>query len=257
MSNSVLELVSEIKAARIERTRPVPVHRLTGSSTELLPPGSGVFVVASLESDLFRELDHALSQNDHAGVNDVTNRVKPSVAGLTKVEVERAVEELRATPTFADLHFGTKPVAINVFTVPGIGFTRVFFPFVGGDFDQSEFRLTEYAISETDQRLQALVVVHEPPLSPREQEVINSLPEESRGMIFGPADPIAATPAALVATVAVGVLVAVVGTALTSAIAEFDRLGSIVLTTPLDQNATLAVQQLLAARRAALTSTSI
>ena len=51
-------------------------------------------------------------------------------------------------------------------------------------------------------------MLQEPLLSERERQVFDRLPKDSRGMIFGPMDPVMATPAALFATVAAGILVA-------------------------------------------------
>ncbi|MBA4533833.1 hypothetical protein [Brevibacillus halotolerans] len=67
-------------------------------------------------------------------------------------------------------------------------------------------------------------------------------------MVFGPADPLVATPATLVATVTAGVLVAVVGTALTASRLHFERIERVVF----PDDSSLAVMQLLAARREAL-----
>ncbi|KAB2489626.1 hypothetical protein [Priestia endophytica] len=251
MSKSIHELVAESKAKRIERTRRIPVIQLVGEETKLLPPGSGMLIIAERSSDIFDQLHQALATNDIDTINNISKEIKTTIGRLKNVEIESAFEDFQASKAVADLFYGPKQVVFNAFTVAGVGFTHVLFSFAGGDFKPSDFRLVEYVTSEKDDQLQALVVVHEPAITARERAVLRNLPEESRGMVFGPADPMAATPAALVATVTAGVLVAVVGTALTAARANFERIERVERIV-FPEEPSLAVKQLLEARREAL-----
>lgn len=252
MSNPIQELVAKAKTKRIEKNRGVPVIRLVGEATELLPPGSGVLVIAERGSDIFDQLHQALTTNDVGTINQITTENKQTVGRLNKVDLESAVKAFQASKSVADLYYGQKQVVYNAFPVAGVGFTRVLFAFTGGNFEPSDFRLVEYVTSEETEQLQALAVVHEPDITDRERAVLQNLPEEARGMVFGPADAVAATPAALVATVTAGILVAAVGTALTSCVPFFEDIERVVLPEQLDSTSSLAVKQLLEARQKAL-----
>ncbi|MDP9742298.1 UNVERIFIED_ORG: hypothetical protein QFZ59_004128 [Bacillus sp. B2I3] len=252
MSKSIHELVAETKTKRIERTRRIPVFRLVGEVTELLPRGSGVLILAEQSSDIFDQLQQALATNDVNTINKITTEIKPIIGRLNKVDIKSALKALQASEAIADLYYGPKQVVYNAFTVAGVGFTRVLFTFVGGDFDSSDFRLVEYAISEKAENLQALAVVHEPAITAREREVLRNLPEEARGMVFGPMDPQVGTPAAAAATITVALIVAAAGTALTRCHWAYKEIERVKLPDQLNSDPSLAAMQLLEVRREAL-----
>ncbi|KAB2489627.1 hypothetical protein [Priestia endophytica] len=197
MSKPIHDLVAEAKGKRIERIRRIPVFRLAGEEYELLPPGSGLLIIAERGSDIFDQLHQALATNDIDTINNINTEIKTTIGRLKKVDLESAVKVLQASKAVADLYYGQKQVVYNAFTVAGVGFTHVLFPYVGGNFEPSDFRLVEYVTSEKAEQLQSLVVVHEPEITDRERSVLRNLPEESHGMVFGPADPTAGAPAAL------------------------------------------------------------
>lgn len=251
MMKAIFELVQDIKAARIERVRNVPVFMLTGRPTELLPPGSGMLVIGSGRSEAFEYLQASLEGGKKSAVDDLLMQLKEGAQRSRPMSLARAVEVVRQSPVIADLSYGTKPLVINAVVGMEPDFARGLFVYAGGAFEPEDFKLTEYVLSENESPLQAFVVLQKPSLSAREQQVLDHVPVDSRGMIFGPMDPVMATPAAVFATVTAGIIVAAVGTALTACRPRFEGIDQIVLP-EINAGAAAGVKALLAARRDAL-----
>lgn len=254
MSTNIDQNIRELKADRLEQTNRIKVFALEGLASELLPPGSGCLVYANHEAELFDVLQNAVESADRAAIETATDELK-QLAGAT-VSIDDAYDRLKRSPVIIDLYYGTKYLVANAF-LGDAGIGRVFFPYIGGEYDHQRFRISEFLNEPDADRLRAFVVVHAPPLTPRERAVISRLPSEMNEMLFGPAafgspGEVMCTPGAFVATITVGLLVAAVGTALTHCSPLFDRLGPISNPNPLDRNAGVAVRQLLAVRRAML-----
>lgn len=240
------------RATRLESVQTPKVYTLNGSSTELLPPGSGAVIIADPTSNLFDELERAVEAQDAEKINEIVTRNKRSVSRLKKVSNREALQKLSAAPTYVDLNYDTRNIAVNLFTVNGVDITRAFFSFTGGEFEPERFRATVLSNKENQPTPKIMVVLHQPNLSRLELEAVR-IPKESAGMHFGKVGgEVMCTPAALVATVTVGVLVATVGTAVGNCAGHFGKIGEEVINPQIDAGRMISVKELVNIRQQAI-----
>jgi hypothetical protein len=199
---------------KLETTRTAKVYTLSGPAIELSLPGSGVVIVADGDSAFYDQLERAIASIDIDKINDLAYENKLEVNKLTKLSDEKALSALQAAPFIVDLNYGTKSIAINLFTVKGAEFTKVLFAFSGGQFDADNFKYTVYSDEELKVEPKVMVVLHQPLLSELEKQAVD-IPIERSSMKFGKVggdDVVFATPAALIAGATPGLLVAGVAT---------------------------------------------
>ncbi|MBR8829858.1 MAG: hypothetical protein Cpurp_01495 [Chlorogloea purpurea SAG 13.99] len=253
MSDSILNSVLENRETRIGFIRSIPVYQLEGDTTELLPPGSGVLIIADPNTEAFDALERAVETMDIDGINTVVHENKIEIARLERVSEEFALNKMLSAPVYADLRYNGKPLVVNAFVTEDVKFTRVLFPFAGGSYDKNSFTLAEYLENNDSEQLEAMVVLHQPILNSRERAVLRRLPDASRELVFGTAGEtvMSGTPGALVATVTAGLLVAAVGTAIGNCSSLFDDMKQFVINpSEIDiRTPNLAVQKLINARR--------
>lgn len=250
----------QISLARDRRTRteafrqPV-VHTLTGAATELLPPGSGVVIIADSKSTLFDELEKAVAANDAEQINQLVMKNKRAVSALKKVSNQEALSILTNAPVVVDLNYETKTIAVNLFTIKGVELTRAFFPFSGGEFQSDLFKVTEFSKESNVAAPKVMVVLHQPKLSRLELQALK-IPKEMGGMNFGRVGgEMMCTPGALVATVTAGLIVAAVATAVGNCAPTFGEIGQEVINPQITGGKMLAVKDLVAARQQAIMKT--
>jgi hypothetical protein len=248
---TLYEKLNEDRASRVESVQRVPSLELQGDSTELLPSGTGVLILSPAQSEIFDELRQAVHGNDPSRIEEIVQREKEERAQFSEMEIGEALDLYLSAPVYGDLRYGGKTIVPNAITRDEMGFTRVFFPFAGGEFDPDAFTFVEYLREPDAAPLKAMVVIHQPQLSDRERQVLEQLPEFSQEMKFGHAgDEVMATPAALVATVTAGLIVAGVGTALGHCGDLFhDRFDEVINPDHLNVNPALAVRDLVQIRR--------
>lgn len=245
---------------RINRTEAVKkpiVNILTGNTTELLPPGSGVVIVANSESILFDELDEALKSENTEQINKIVNENKRSVSGLAKVSAREALTASVNAPVQIDLNYDTKTIAVNLFTVKSVELTRALFAFSGGEFDVDKFRYTEFSKSETS-GTKVMVVIHQPTLSKRELQAVN-IPKERSVMHFGSVGEYPGpenTPRRKVtALITVVTGSAALATAAGDCISYFDKIGAVIYPdSQIEHGKLLSVKELVRARQKAIQS---
>ncbi|QEC76028.1 hypothetical protein [Mucilaginibacter ginsenosidivorax] len=199
---------------KLETTRTAKVYTLSGPATELLLPGSGVVIVANGNSTFYDQLEQAVVSLDTDKINDLAYKNKLAVNKLNKVSDEEALAALKAAPFIVDLNYGTKTIAINLFTIKDVEITKVLFAFSGGDFDANNFKYTVYSDDELIIEPKVMVILHQPHLSELEKQAVN-IPIERSSMKFGKVggdDTQFATPALITATLTPGILVATVAT---------------------------------------------
>lgn len=233
------------------------VHTLHGLTTELLPPGSGMVILADVDSSSFDALEKAISAKDNERINEVVTQNKQSVKNLQKLTTREALSTLINAPTIVDVSYDSKLLAVNLFTIKGVGFTRftrVIFPFAGGDFDVERFKYTAFSKNDQTVDVKVMVVLHQPNLSKIENQVLKNIPKEMSSMQFGRVGgEVMCTPAALVMTVTVGITVALVGTAAGNCSGYFGKIGDKVINPQIDAGKLLSVKELVQLRQNALT----
>lgn len=243
------------RRTRTEAVRKPIVHTLTGAATELLPPGSGVVIVADSKSALFDELEKALASNNTEQINQLVMKNKRAVSALKKLSNQEALSALTNAPVLVDLNYDTKTIAVNLFTVKGVELTRAFFPFSGGDFESELFKFTEIAKESGVSSTKVMVVLHQPTLSRLELQALK-IPKEMGGMNFGRVGgEMMCTPGALVATVTAGLIVAAVATAVGNCAPTFGEIGQEVINPQIAVGKMLAVKDLVIARQNAIMKT--
>lgn len=254
---TLLTSLTKDRRTRTEAVRTPIVHSLTGPATELLPPGSGVVIVADSKSTLFDELEKAINAKNTNLINDIVTKNKRSVSALSKVSSQDALAALTNAPVLVDLNYDAKTIAVNLFTVKGVELTRALFPFSGGEFDASKFKYTEVSKNTGAAAPKVMVVVHQPALSKLELQAVK-IPKEMGGMHFGRVGGEAmCTPGALVATVTVGLLVAAVGTAAGNCSGHFGKIGEEVVNPELKAGKMVSVKELVMARQNAIQNTRL
>jgi hypothetical protein len=199
---------------KLETTRTAKVYTLSGPSTELLLPGSGVVIVANGDSAFYEQLEQAIASTDTEKINDLAYENKLEVNKLTKLSDDQALAALQTAPFIVDLNYGTKTIAINLFTVKGVAFTKVLFAFSGGQFDADNFKYTVYSDDELKVEPKVMVVLHQPQLSELEKQAVD-IPMDRSSMKFGKVggdDVVFATPAIVTVGITPGILVAGVAT---------------------------------------------
>jgi hypothetical protein len=256
-SDSILETLNSDRSQRVGRVTRVAVYELYGPTTELLPPGSGVLVIASPESDAFRDLQVALELGDRNRLDELVQSHKAEQAQRKRVSIEEALRLLLEQQTYGDLRYGGKTIVMNAYAIPNSGFSRAFFPFIGGKFEAEAFTLATYSqanvAAKFDSPLTALVVVHQPTLSPRERKVVLLSPDfEEMRFAEAAEDAVLGTPAALFATVTAATIVVAVATAAGHCHFEFEKVAALELPADFDPSSPMAASQLVELRRKAL-----
>ncbi|HEY6781505.1 MAG TPA: hypothetical protein VI111_11150 [Thermoleophilaceae bacterium] len=257
----LLEHTTVDRNSRAELVAPVQAIRWDGPVTDLLPPGSGVFLYGPASSKTLGALVERLNARDADGVDEVIGGVRKQAASAPLLSEREALDKLFEAPAYADLRYRGKTLVTNAFTTSDIDYARVVFPYAGGDVELEEFSVAEFVQAdgfEGDDRVGptvSVVVLHEPTLSDVERELLAQVPAESDEIVLGTAGiKMSGTPGALVATVTAGLLVATVGTALGHCSDLFRGKETIVLPAELSSNAAIGVKQLVEARREALTA---
>jgi hypothetical protein len=248
---TLITAIDKDRENRIEVVKKPIIHMLTGDATELLPPGSGVVIVANSGSILFDELDKALKSKDTEQINKIVNQNKRLASGLTKVSSRKALTTLINAPFQIDVSYDTKTIAVNLFTVKGIELIRTLFAFSGGEFDADEFKYTEFSKSETTADAKVMVVMHQPRLSRLELQAVK-IPKEMSVMHFGGVSgETLQSSAALAALFTAGAFIAAAASATGGCKSHFENIGD-AINPVIKAGKLLGVKELVRARQDAI-----
>jgi hypothetical protein len=246
---SVQNVLLKDQKARNEFTLKPVVFNLEGETTELLPPGSGIIIIADEKSTTFDSLSKAIKEKNKEHINAIVTENKKKVAALKKFTSQKALEMLLSTEVYVNVNYENKTLAVNLFTLEDIDFTRVLFPFSGGNYEPDKFRYTCFTKSDKQPTIKVMIVTHQPKLSKPETIAIRNITKEMSSMHFGAAGgETMCTPAAFVATVTVGILVATVGTAIGRCNRIFRELGEEVI----DPQIEMSLKEIVALRQKAI-----
>lgn len=96
-----------------------------------------------------------------------------------RVPVEKAVQVLVETPSFAELRYGGQMIAQHLFLPEGVDLVPFIFPYAGGRLAARGFEFAErYREGETDNRIEGIIVRKHPDLTDAERAAIETLPDE-------------------------------------------------------------------------------
>jgi hypothetical protein len=251
---SIQNVLLKDQKARNEFTLKPVVFNLKGETTELLPPGSGTIIITDEKSTIFGSLSKALKENNIEHINAIVSQNKKKVAALRKLTSQKALEMLLSAETYVNVNYESKTLAVNLFTLEGTDFTRVLFPFSGGSYESDKFRYTCFTKSDNQPAIKVMIVTHEPKLSTPETIAMRNITKEMSSMNFGPVGgETLCTPAALVASLTPGILVATVATALGRCHLIFRKLGEEAI----NPEITMSLKEIVALRQKALLSSRI
>lgn len=90
----------------------------------------------------------------------------------------KAWQLLKAAPVFADIRYGGRTLAKNLFVPPGLDVVWVASPYNGGLLSPNELTLVEHWNEGTTASLEAVALRHEPPLTAAERAAIQNVPED-------------------------------------------------------------------------------
>jgi hypothetical protein len=174
-------------ASRPLRIRPLEVHEYRPASAlpeeQLALPGTITVLVARKGNSLLSQIERSLSGEG----NEVplAKRLYKQYADRKKVSLTEAVEIARKQPVLADLRYGGKELAQNIFVPSGLGVAVITLPYNGGRLARKAFSWVEHARTEATPSLDVLVLRHTPPLTDAERVALNQVPAELREMFIG------------------------------------------------------------------------
>lgn len=174
--------------ARPSRATPIEVlyYRPTHSDYPglLAKPGTVTLFVAKQGAAILPRVRRAVE----SGTDDdrvIAGQLTAQFRQRSMVSIEEAVATLLRQPVFATLRYGDRTLAQNLFAPDGLDACVVPMAYNGGYVDEHSFKLVEHFLPDSDERLEAVAVVHSPPLTPAERAALRAVPPDQREWSIG------------------------------------------------------------------------
>ncbi len=188
-----LHIADDEAYAREARTRVVEMLTLDAPKrADHIPatmPGTLTLFLARPGSRLLDDV-RGVARADRDSTRRLSDKLRRQFAGRKQVSLPEAVQQLLSQRVFAELRFGDRTVARNLFVPDDESVCVVTLPYTGAELARDAFRLIEYSVKGADQTLDAVILKHDPPISSAERAALAaaaaSLP--NGGPVSGPCD---------------------------------------------------------------------
>jgi hypothetical protein len=197
-----------------------------------LTPGEGTVTLywAPRSSSLLPQLEGAMATGDFSAVAETYGDVARRHAERSVGDARSVVRSLLSAPSFFDLRYGGRTLAMNLWLDDSAELGSMTFAFAGGAVHAHRFEVVEYPRDEKPEARSCpwdtLVVVRRPRLSDLERRLVEAIPESRAEMQIGESGTVMATPATLVV---IAIFVAI-NTIVTTCCSPFrDRLAEVSL----------------------------
>jgi hypothetical protein len=173
LSRAALEAES-----RIQRRRRLPVFDYdppAEGKRALAAPGTVTLYLARTGSSLLRAIAESVVRRDGKDA-ELAEKVVTLLTQRESMPTSVAVDTLIEEDVFADLRYGGKTIAANMFVPEDLEIVSLVFPYAGGRLAPQGFTLVEYAKEGSDLRLTGVLVRAAPPLTLTEKLATQLLP---------------------------------------------------------------------------------
>jgi hypothetical protein len=151
-------------------------------------PGSVILYFAAARSRRLRVLTAAFLSRDINKLNDLRQGLEEEVKARRVITIEDAVEQTVAAPVFFDIAYGHRTLATNMALINDVDVGILIFPYNGGALANADFSIYEYYSPGTSVGGYDVLIVKYPPLlTPLEQAVLSTVPEDQLEINIGPA----------------------------------------------------------------------
>lgn len=172
--------------SRPMRCSPIEILEYTPSSgdpaRQLAGPGTVTLFLARKGSPVLDEIRAAASGGQD---QQLTARLRAQSKGRTPLPLNRALEMLKAQPVFADVRYGGLTLASNYFVPGDAACSAVVLPYNGGRLARQGFTLVEHWRAADDSPLQAVALLHAPPLTAAEKAALEQVPADQLELNVG------------------------------------------------------------------------
>jgi hypothetical protein len=132
----------------------------------------------------------------------ITDKFAKQFDGLDEMSLEEAAQVHKKQHVLASLRYGGKTLVEGIFTPDKVSVGAVAMPYNGGQLLKSGFQLVEHLKEGTAEALQGFIVIHEPPLTKAEKDILKKLPADQLELNVGTC-PVGFAPALIAIAVAI------------------------------------------------------
>ncbi|SRR6266568_7821350 len=151
----------------------------------LAPAGSVMVYVGKKGSPALARIREAAEKGSGSDVR-VAEELMAQYNGRKLLSPYRAWRLLEAAPVFADIRYGGRTIAKNLFVPPGVDAVWIASPYNGGSLLPAELTLVEHLKEGTKASLEAVALRHEPPLTAAERAALKNVPESQLELNLAP-----------------------------------------------------------------------
>jgi hypothetical protein len=145
----------------------------------LAKPGTVTLFVAKRDAEVLSEIRQVVTTGgDRERL--LTARLMAQFERRTVVTLEKAAATLIEQPVFASVRYHGRTLAQSLFVPDDLDVCVVPMPYNGGYLSRDEFTLVEHYSPGAEDRLEAVVIRHAPPLSRAERAALEAVPSDQR-----------------------------------------------------------------------------
>ncbi len=195
-------LLAESRATRTSKLTVVDYRQPADGDLALVAPGTVTAFVGRAGSGSLAELRKALA-GDVKVARALIARLTKQLERRKPMALSAAVEVLGKQPVFAEIRYGGRALASNLFVPAGLDLCVVAMPYNGGRVAAAGFALVEFLADDGDGALEALIVTSAPDLTAAERAALRLVPADQIGSNIGRAAMCWAVTAVTIAAVVV------------------------------------------------------
>ncbi|MHA7058060.1 hypothetical protein ACWGOQ_0012635 [Aquimarina sp. M1] len=141
----------------------------------LTKPGSITMFFFEKNSSFKKEIVNAIRHPEEDSSKELKERLMSKFSDRSPISIEEAIDECLNAPSFAQINYGCKELANNLFVNKEIDLAVLPFPYNGGHIEASNFQMIEF-LNDKEDIYDAILVKHDPILTPIEKEVLELVP---------------------------------------------------------------------------------
>jgi hypothetical protein len=154
----------------------------TSKGLVLAPAGSVMIYVAHKGSDVMRQLRDIKKNGD----TEIAQKLYDQFKDRPLLTPDKAWMLLENSPVFADIRYGGRTLATNVFIPNGLEAVWVGCPYNGGKLAVSELTLVEHYKEDSQSAYEAVALMHRPDLTAAEAAALKAVPESQLELNLAP-----------------------------------------------------------------------
>ena len=166
-------------------------------------PGTVSIYVARKGSGVLNEIRAALGTG--AGATNLMKRLHKPAENRAPMTLSDAADFIAKLPTYGEVRYGGRVLMQNLCVPDGFEAVMTALPYNGGELERDGFAFAQYRRTDAPYDLEAIALVHAPPLSDVQKAALRAVPKDQASMNVGTASrcyALCATAVAVVVTVA-------------------------------------------------------